>query len=89
MAKPKHKVNIGGREIPLASTEFKLFAYLQRQPDVLVTRQQVIADVFRSEAMVFDRAVDTHVKILKRKLGKDNDCIEIVKGVGYRFKEIS
>lgn len=88
MSKPKHKVTVGETEVLLSSTEFKLFNYLQRHCGVLVTRQQVMKDVFGNEAMVFDRAVDTHVKILKRKLGKANECIEIVKGVGYRFKEI-
>ncbi len=88
MSKPKHIITVGTREVPLTSTEFKLFEYLRRRPGILVTREQVIKDVFPNEAMIFDRAVDTHVKILKRKLGKPNDCIEIIKGVGYRFKEI-
>ena len=87
MSRSKHKITIGQREIPLTSDEFKLFKYLQQQPEILVTREQVIKDVFQSEAMVFDRAVDTHVKILKRKLGKDNDCIEIVKGIGYKYHQ--
>ena len=87
MSKSKHIITLGDREIPLSSDEFKLFEYLRKQPGVLVTREQVIKDVFPGEAMVFDRAVDTHVKILKKKLGKANDCIEIIKGVGYRFKE--
>ena len=89
MAKSKRKITVGGREVPLTSTEFKLFKYLQQQPGILVTREQVIKDVFASEAMVFDRAVDTHVKILKRKLGSANNCIEIIKGVGYQFNEIA
>ena len=88
MSKSKHIITLGDREIPLSSDEFKLFGYLKQHAGVIVTRQQVIKDVFGSQAMVFDRAVDTHVKILKRKLGKDNDCIEIIKGVGYEYKEI-
>lgn len=87
MAKPKHEITVDGKQVPLTSTEFKLFEYLRKQPGVLVTPEQVIKDVFPGEAMVFDRAINTHVKILKKKLAKADDCIEIIRATGYRFKE--
>ena len=39
------------------------------------------------EAVVLERTIDVHVKSLRRKLGREGDLIETVRGLGYRFRE--
>jgi DNA-binding response OmpR family regulator len=52
-----------------------------------VRRQQLIARVWGEHSAPTDRAVDAHIKSIRRKLGGARDCIETVRGVGYRFVE--
>jgi phosphate regulon transcriptional regulator PhoB len=84
----KHKVIVGGEEIQLTTTEFKLLEYMARRPGVVMSRYQILDSVSGDDAVVCDRTVDAHVKSLRRKLGKAKDYIETVRGAGYRFKEM-
>jgi DNA-binding response OmpR family regulator len=51
----------------------------------VVRRRQLIEQVWGDRAPPTDRAIDAHVKSIRRKLGSARDCIETVRGVGYRF----
>jgi len=84
----KHKVTVGGDEISLTFTEFKLLEYMAQRPGVVLSRNRIIDGVCGENAVVCDRTVDAHVKSLRRKLGKAKDYIETVRGAGYRFKEV-
>ena len=84
----KHKVIVGGEEIQLTTTEFKLLEYMARRPGVVMSRYQILDSVSGDDAVVCDRTVDAHVKSLRHKLGKAKDYIETVRGAGYRFKEM-
>lgn len=84
----KYKVMVGGEEILLTTTEFKLLEYMARRPGVVLSRYQILDAVSGDEAVVCDRTVDAHVKSLRRKLGTARDYIETVRGAGYRFKEL-
>lgn len=84
----KHKVVIDQERIPLTTTEFRLLEYMARRPGQVLSRDQILDAVAGYDAVVSDRTVDAHVKALRRKLGKDKDYIETVRGVGYRFKEV-
>ena len=84
----KHKVMVGGEQIPLTTTEFKLLECLARRPGVVLSRYQILDAVSGDDAVVSDRAVDAHIKSLRHKLGTAKDYIETVRGAGYRFKEM-
>jgi len=84
----KHKVMVGGEQIPLTTTEFKLLEYLARRPGVVLSRYQILDAVSGDDTVVSDRTVDAHIKSLRRKLGTAKDYIETVRGAGYRFKEV-
>jgi two-component system alkaline phosphatase synthesis response regulator PhoP len=84
----RYKVMVGGEEIPLTTTEFKLLEYMARRPGVVLSRYQILDAVSGDDAVVCDRTVDAHVKSLRRKLGRARDYIETVRGAGYRFKEV-
>lgn len=83
----RHSVSIGGRSIPLTAMEFKILHYLARRPGWVFTRDQIIKGAKGDNVAVTDRSVDVQISSLRTKLGKTGDCIETVRGVGYRFRE--
>jgi two-component system alkaline phosphatase synthesis response regulator PhoP len=80
-----HKVLVKGREVELTATEFRLLECLARRPGAVFSRSQLLDAAGADGSMVYDRTVDAHIKSLRRKLGNAKDCIETVRGVGYRF----
>ena len=84
----KYRVMVGGEEVSLTTTEFKLLEYMARRPGVVLSRYQILDAVSGDDTVVCDRTVDAHVKSLRRKLGTARDCIETVRGAGYRFREV-
>ena len=56
-------------------------------PGRVLSREQLLDRVWGSDITVTTRTIDTHVKRLREKLGGAGDCIETVRGVGYRFAD--
>ncbi len=83
----KHKVRISGNDINLTSMEFKLLSILMKRRGRVQERDTLLRDVWDVDADVTTRTVDTHVKCLRRKLGRMGKFIETVRGIGYRFSE--
>ena len=83
----RREVLVGGEPVILTYTEFGILHLLARRPGWVFTRTQ-IRDASRGEDSIStDRAVDVQIVSLRRKLGAAGECIETVRGVGYRFKE--
>jgi DNA-binding response OmpR family regulator len=80
-------VLVGDRRIDLTPREYHLLTSLISQAGRVVTRRQLIALVWGSDSAHTDRVVDAHVKSIRRKLGEARDCVETVRGVGYRFSD--
>jgi len=83
-------ISRGGTAIDLTPTEFRLVAALARQPGRIFTRAQLLDAVRRDEGESFDRAIDAHVKNVRRKLEadtRDPRYILTVYGVGYKAAE--
>jgi DNA-binding response OmpR family regulator len=74
-----------GKPIQLTRKEFELLAVLVANPGRAFSREFLVERIWGSDFDGFDRAVDTHVTRLRRKLGKLGDRIVTVWGVGYRF----
>jgi len=83
----RHVVLCHGRPIELTVTEFGVLHHLAMRPGFVRTRDQIIAAVHGKSAVLTSRTVDVHVTALRRKLGDLAECIETVRGVGYRFAE--
>jgi DNA-binding response OmpR family regulator len=83
----KHQVFSEAGEIELTATEFKLLTLFVGTPGRVFTRSVLMDAVWGQEYYGVDRAVDTHVSRLRRKLGPFGEQIDTVHGVGYRFKE--
>jgi DNA-binding response OmpR family regulator len=85
------QVSRNGVPIDLTPTEFQLFAALARQPGRIFTRAQLLDAVRGTEVDAFERAIDTHVKNIRRKMEPDSRSqryILTVYGMGYKFAEI-
>lgn len=84
---PKHKVSYGSHSIELTTIEFNILEFLCRYPGRVFTRDQIMDRVWKNGKFIVDRAVDVHIRGLRRKLDSAADLIETVRGVGYRFKD--
>ena len=83
------RATVGGVELRLTPTEFRLLALLVRQPGRTFTRDEIIDRVLSDDFDGFDRTVDAHVSSLRRKLaaapGGSTKLIQTVYGSGYRL----
>jgi two-component system phosphate regulon response regulator PhoB len=82
-----HRVWVDGEEVELTALEFKLLLTLHDRRNRVQTRDALLSDVWRIDADVTTRTVDTHVKRLREKLGSAGIYVQTVRGVGYRFAE--
>jgi two-component system phosphate regulon response regulator PhoB len=83
----RHHVEVGGRPIRLTSVEFKLLSMLMRRHGRVQERDRLLNEVWGYESVIDTRTVDTHVRRLRKKLGKAAGAIETVRGFGYRIRE--
>jgi DNA-binding response OmpR family regulator len=87
---PRMRVTVAGRPVELTPTEFQLLATLVREPGRVFTRGQLLDAVHGVAFESYERAVDAHVKNLRRKLeptpGRPRYLLT-VHGVGYRFAD--
>ncbi len=86
--KEKFSATLDGIELSLTPVEFSLLETLSTAPGRVYSRDQLMNQMYQDYRVVSDRAVDTHIKNLRRKLAgaaPDKDLVESVYGVGYRF----
>ncbi len=77
-----------GQWLPLTRIEFMMFRTLLARPGRVFSRNQLLASVHDNQRDISDRAIDTHIKNLRKKVqaaDPGRDCIASVYGVGYRF----
>ncbi|GEM44491.1 response regulator transcription factor [Deinococcus cellulosilyticus] len=82
-------VQVQGAPVDLTRREFDLLCHLMQRPGRVLTRDTLIEQVWGDDFDGFERTVDTHIKRLREKLGKDSEvakAIQAVRGVGYRFQ---
>jgi DNA-binding response OmpR family regulator len=75
--------------IPLTSNEYRIFELLASRPEKIFTRDEIINRT-KNDFDGFDRAIDLHIKNIRKKLGDDPKApryIETVYGMGYRIKQ--
>jgi two-component system response regulator RegX3 len=81
------RVLLDGRELELTPKEFDLLALLARHPGVLVSRKQILTEVWQTDWFGSRKTIDVHVVALRRKLGNPA-WIETVRGNGLRLRPI-
>ena len=80
-------VLVAGARFDLTPREFQLLSALMREAGRVVSRLQLIRLVWGGDSQQDERVVDAHIKAIRRKLGGAGDCVETVRGVGYRYAE--
>jgi len=82
-----HRVSVGGKEVRLGPTEYRLLKYLMTHADRVYSRNQLLDRVWGANVYVEERTVDVHVRRLRKALTEFGvqDHIQTVRGAGYRF----
>jgi two-component system phosphate regulon response regulator PhoB len=83
----RHHVSVAGKSVRLTSVEFKLLSMLMHRQGRVQARDRLLNEVWGYESAIDTRTVDTHVRRLRKKLGKASAAIETVRGFGYRIRE--
>ena len=82
----KHEVKVDGSVVTLTLKEFELLKQLLKHPGIVLTRDQLLEDIWGYDFGGETRTVDVHVRTLRQKLGDAGEYIETVRGVGYRMR---
>jgi len=85
----RHEAFYGEEALDLFATEFALLQHFLSHPDIVFSRNQIIAAIRGPDYPVTDRSVDVQILGLRKKLKNYGDMIETIRGVGYRFKTSS
>ena len=80
-------VTIDGKRVDMWPKEYDLFFYMIKNKNIALSRDKLLSDVWGYDFFGDDRTLDTHIKILRKSLGKYSDMIVTIRGVGYRFEE--
>jgi len=81
----RFQVLVEGRTIDVTPTEFRLLVLLAKTPNRVFSREQILQKVFTAPGEVSVRAVDSHVFLLRKKLGRAGHCLRTVRGFGYQL----
>jgi DNA-binding response OmpR family regulator len=90
---PRRRVTVAGRELPLRPKEFDLLARLAAEPEVVIRRETLMADVWDVHWFGSTKTLDVHVAALRRRLGEIAESataevpeIVTIRGLGYRLE---
>jgi len=81
-----HSVIVDKKEISLTNKEFQLLLELTKNMNKVITRDELLKNIWGYEYVGESRTVDIHIKNLRSKLGIIGDNIVSVRGVGYKFR---
>lgn len=75
-----------GKVLDLTSTEFRILHLLAAKKGRVLTREQILDELWGHEKIVLDRTVDVHIKNLREKLGQAAPLVKNIRGVGYKVE---
>jgi DNA-binding response OmpR family regulator len=81
-------VTLANRPLDLTRREFDLLHYMMQRPGAVITRRELVAEVWRQPYVNADKTIDVHLSWLRRKLGEDARApryVHTIRGVGVRF----
>ena len=85
----EHTVAVNGERVMLTLKEYELLYKLMAHPGRAFDRDTLLREIWDAEYAGETRTVDVHIRSLRAKLGPAADCIETVRGVGYRLEDKS
>ena len=81
----QHIVRVKDKQVTLTLKEFELLCLLLSKREMVFTRSQLLNQIWGYEFDGESRTVDVHIRSLRQKLGEAGECIETVRGVGYKI----
>ncbi len=81
-----HDVTVDNEKTYLTPKEYDLLKYFVTNKNIALSREQLLTNVWGYDFYGDDRTIDTHVKTLRKNLGKYGDYIKTVRGIGYKFE---
>ena len=81
----KHEVKVDGENVVLTLKEFELLEKLMRNQGIVLTRDQLLTEIWGYDIDGETRTVDVHIRTLRQKLGEQGSLVKTVRGVGYRI----
>ena len=81
-----NKLTVDGKRVDLSPKEYELLFFLVRNRNIALTREKLICEVWGYDFTGDERTLDTHIKLLRKRLGPYAGCIVTMRGVGYRFE---
>jgi len=82
----KHTVKVNETSVTLTYKEFELLNYLMENEGIVLTRDQLLSKIWGYDFDGETRTVDVHIRTLRQKIGAASDCIETIRGVGYKME---
>lgn len=82
----KYEVRVKNKKVNLTTTEFRILAILSEKPGWVLTRNQLLDDLWEDEKIVLDRTIDVHIRNLREKLGEAGKLIKTIRGIGYKIE---
>ena len=82
----EHTVTVDGKRITLTYKEFELLVLFMSHPGMVYSREQLFAQVWDSDYIGDSRTLDTHIRMLRQKIGEYGQYIKTVRSVGYRWE---
>ena len=79
-------VTIDGERVTLTPKELDLLIYMTENKNIALGRDKLLSAVWQTDYYEDDRTIDTHIKMLRKDLGKYADYIVTVRGMGYKFE---
>ena len=83
-----YQVSINDKVIDLTQKEYEILKELMEHPGIVISRESFLNRLWKYEFYGDERAVDNHIKNLRKKLGDSGNLIETVRGVGYRLEKL-
>ena len=81
-------VYIDGERVEMSPKEYDLFFYMLENRNIALSREKLISEVWGYDFYGDARTLDTHIKLLRKSLGKYSSYIVTLRGMGYRFEEV-
>lgn len=79
-------VSVDGKRVDMSPKEYDLLFYMAKHPDIALERETLISQVWGYDFYGDERTLDTHIKLIRKRLGQYNKLIVTLRGVGYRFE---
>lgn len=81
-------VYIDGERVDMSPKEYELFFYLISNRNIALSREKLLSEVWGYDFFGDARTLDTHIKLLRKSLGRYADRIATIRNVGYRFEDV-